>query len=140
MAINPVNPSNHAAFNRAQDIVGGVGYILQNGSTVIDWGNEKTSKSFYETRHPRTAFAKLKDGRFLLVTIDGRQPEHSIGVGLEEFAELMKELGAIELINLDGGGSTAMFLDGKVINKPSDKEGERRVGDALLVFPKSIQK
>ena len=41
----------------------------------------------------------------------------------------------MEVINLDGGGSTAMFLEGKVVNKPSDREGERRVSDALLVFP-----
>jgi len=43
------------------------------------------------------------------------------------------ELGAVDAMNLDGGGSTTMFLDGKVVNKPSDKEGERKVSDALLV-------
>lgn len=133
--INPVDTAKSAYFNLADDVVGGVGYIVQKGKTVIDWSVEKTSKGFYETRHPRTAFAQLKDGSLLLVTIDGRQPEHSIGVGLEEFAEILKGLGAVEVINLDGGGSTAMFLEGKVVNKPSDREGERRVSDALLVFP-----
>jgi exopolysaccharide biosynthesis protein len=39
-------------------------------------------------------------------------------------------------MNLDGGGSTTMFLSGKIVNKPSDKEGERKVGDAILVFPR----
>lgn len=134
--VNPANKENADDFNKATDIVGGVGYILKNGKVLIDWNSEKTSKSFYETRHPRTAFAILGDGKYLLATIDGRQPEHSIGVGLEELATILKNLGAVEVINLDGGGSTAMFLDGKIVNKPSDKEGERRVGDALLVFPK----
>ena len=134
-AINPVNASKSGDFTLADDIVGGVGYIVQNGKTVLDWSVEKTSKGFYETRHPRTAFAKLNDGMLLLVTLDGRQPEHSIGVSLAELAEILKSLGAVEVINLDGGGSTAMFLDGKIVNRPSDKEGERRVGDALLVFP-----
>lgn len=134
-AINPVDATKSTDFNFAADVVGGVGYMVQNGKTVIDWGVEKTSKGFYETRHPRTAFAQLKDGSFLLATVDGRQPEHSIGVGLEEFAEILKSIGAVEAINLDGGGSTAMYLEGKVVNKPSDREGERRVSDALLVFP-----
>jgi hypothetical protein len=139
-SINTVNPTKFAEFNQAQDIVGGVGYILQNGIAVIDWEIERTSKSFYETRHPRTAFAVLKDGSLLLITIDGRQADHSIGVGLQELAEILKELGAVEVINLDGGGSTAMYLQGKIVNKPSDREGERRVSDALLVFPKAIEK
>lgn len=135
-AIKPVNEEKFFEFKNAVDIVGGVGYILQKGNTVIDWTSEKTSKGFYESRHPRTAFAVLNDGKFLLVTIDGRQPEHSVGVGLEELAAILRNLGAVEVINLDGGGSTAMVLEGKIVNKPSDKEGERRVSDALLVFPK----
>ena len=123
-------------LERAEDIVGGVPQLVKNGRVEVSWEAEKSSKAFVETRHPRTAVAKLKDGKFLLVTVDGRS-EESAGLALEDLAKLLLEFGAVEAMNLDGGGSTTMFLDGKVVNKPSDKEGERRVSDALLVFPRS---
>jgi exopolysaccharide biosynthesis protein len=67
-----------------------------------------------------------------MITVDGRS-EASAGIGLEDLARLLLEFGAVDAMNLDGGGSTTMFLDGKVVNKPSDKEGERPVSDAILV-------
>ena len=123
------------AFLNAEDIANGVPQLVKNGKIEITWEQEKSSKSFVETRHPRTAVAKLKDGKFLMVTVDGRQKE-SVGMNLNELAALLLELGATDAMNLDGGGSTTMFADGKVVNKPSDKEGERKVGDAILVFPR----
>ncbi len=53
---------------------------------------------------------------------------------IAELAALLLELGALEAINMDGGGSTTMAVRGKVVNSPSDLAGERAVGDALLVF------
>jgi exopolysaccharide biosynthesis protein len=53
---------------------------------------------------------------------------------IEELAKLMVELGCVEAMNLDGGGSTTMVIRNKVINSPSDATGERPVSDALLVF------
>jgi exopolysaccharide biosynthesis protein len=66
--------------------------------------------------------------------VDGRQPELSVGMTLAELASLLIELGAVEAVNMDGGGSTAMVIRGRVVNSPSDLSGERAVGDALLVF------
>ena len=134
---NPETSTTKAkmAFTSVEDIVGGVPQLIKNGKIDITWEQEKASKSFYETRHPRTAVAKLKDGKFLMITVDGRS-ESSGGIGLADLASLLLELGAVDAMNLDGGGSTTMFLDGKVVNKPSDKEGERKVSDALLVFPR----
>lgn len=114
------------------DVVGGVPQLIKNGKIEITWEQEKTTKSFVETRHPRTAIAKLKDGRALLVAVDGRS-ESSGGMSLPELAAMLVEMGAVEAMNLDGGGSTTMFLDGKVVNRPSDKEGERPVSDAILI-------
>jgi exopolysaccharide biosynthesis protein len=54
-------------------------------------------------------------------------------MSLVELARLMLTLGAFEAINLDGGGSTTMVINGEVVNSPSDKTGERPVGSALLV-------
>jgi exopolysaccharide biosynthesis protein len=119
------------SFN-SEDITNGVPQLIKNGKIDITWEQEKSSKSFVETRHPRTAVAKLKDGKFLMITVDGRS-ESSGGIGLHDLAALLLEFGAVEAMNLDGGGSTTMFLDGKVVNHPSDKEGERKVSDAILV-------
>lgn len=116
----------------AEDIVAGVPQLIKNGKIDITWEQEKASKSFVETRHPRTAVAKLKDGKFLMLTADGRT-DASAGLDLYDLAAYMLELGAVDAMNLDGGGSTTMFLAGKVANQPSDKEGERKVGDAILV-------
>ena len=57
----------------------------------------------------------------------------SVGMTLQELADYILSLGATDAMNLDGGGSTTMFLDGNVVNTPSDKEGERKVSDAILV-------
>ncbi len=114
------------------DVVTGVPQLIRNGSIDITWEQERSSKSFVETRHPRTAVAKLKDGKFLLLTADGRS-DASAGIGLNDLAKLMLELGAIDAINLDGGGSTTMYVNGEIVNKPSDATGERKVSDAIVV-------
>lgn len=132
---SPTNSKMGTSFNTAEDITNGVPQLIKNGVIEITWQEEKSSKSFVETKHPRTAVAKLKDGKFLMITVDGRS-EASGGIGLEDLAKVLLELGAIDAMNLDGGGSTTMFLDGKVVNHPSDKEGERKVGDAILVAPR----
>ncbi|MDQ4121609.1 MAG: phosphodiester glycosidase family protein [Acidobacteriota bacterium] len=130
--VEPLESAKQSFFKKAEDIVGGVPQLIKNGKIEITWEQEKSSKSFVETRHPRTAIAKLNDGRALLVTVDGRS-DVSAGMNLQELAEMLLEMGATDAMNLDGGGSTTMFLDGKIVNKPSDKEGERPVSDAILV-------
>ncbi|MEP6848791.1 MAG: phosphodiester glycosidase family protein [Acidobacteriota bacterium] len=119
-------------FIDVEDIVGGVPQLIKDGKIDVTWEKEKATRSFFETRHPRTAAAILRDGKLLLVTIDGRS-ESSGGIGLADLASLLLEFGATDAMNLDGGGSTTMYLDGKVVNHPSDKEGERAVSDALVV-------
>jgi exopolysaccharide biosynthesis protein len=128
----PTLTTGKIAFIETEDITGGVPQLIKNGNIEITWENEKTTKSFVETRHPRTAVAKLKDGKFLMITVDGRS-ESSGGISLLDLARYLRELGATDAMNLDGGGSTTMWLDGAVVNHPSDKEGERKVSDALIV-------
>lgn len=125
----------YRSFRPAEDVVAGVPQLIKNSKIDITWQEEKSSKSFVETRHPRTAVAKLRDGKFLMITVDGRT-ESSGGIGLQDLAEYLLSLGATDAMNLDGGGSTTMFVDGKVVNHPSDKEGERKVSDAILVTPR----
>ena len=125
-------PSDLIKDRAKLDVVAGAPQLIKNSKIDITWEQEKSSKSFVETRHPRTAVAKLRDGKFLMITVDGRT-ESSGGIGLRDLAEYLLSLGATDAMNLDGGGSTTMFLDGKVVNHPSDKEGERKVSDAILV-------
>jgi len=116
----------------SEDIIGGVPQLIKNGKVDITWEQEKTNLKFVETRHPRTAVAKLKDGKFLMITVDGRS-ETSGGISLFDLADYLLTLGATDAMNLDGGGSTTMYVDGKVVNHPSDPTGERKVSDAILV-------
>ncbi|MGW1028077.1 phosphodiester glycosidase family protein [Streptomyces sp. NPDC002577] len=71
----------------------------------------------------------------LLVTVDGRQPTVSEGFTPAEAASFMRSLGAVDALNLDGGGSTAMAVDGTLVNTTSDATGERPVGDTVQVLP-----
>jgi hypothetical protein len=116
-----------------EDITNGVSELVRDGKINLTWEKEKAAASFALNRHPRTAIAKLRDGRILLVAVDGRQPEKSVGMTLKELAEYLLSIGATDAMNLDGGGSTTMYLNGSVVNSPSDASGERRIGDAILV-------
>jgi hypothetical protein len=94
--------------------------------------------SFYygwvHKRNPRTFGGVDAKGRTVLITADGRSTS-SMGLGIGETAAVARSLGLRNAINLDGGGSTTMVVEGAVINVPSDATGERPVGDALLVLP-----
>lgn len=131
--LSEINGRPQFRLTPADDITNGVPQLIKNAKIDITWEQEKAGRSFVEMRHPRTAVAKLRDGKFLMITVDGRQPGVSVGMTLQELADYLLSLGAIDAMNLDGGGSTTMFLDGKVVNTPSDKEGERKVSDAILV-------
>jgi exopolysaccharide biosynthesis protein len=67
------------------------------------------------------------------MVVDGRQPE-SRGVGLEELATLMLEAGAVEAINLDGGGSSTLVVNGILVNRPQGNTEQRQVMSALATF------
>src|SRR6185437_1421703 len=93
----------------------------------------------FRERNPRTAAGIARDGRrLILAVVDGREYQNA-GMTLRETADLMRGLGARDAINLDGGGSTTMVVADpashalRIVNHPSDKEGERSVGDALAI-------
>jgi hypothetical protein len=100
------------------------------------------------SRHPRSAVGISRDGRYLiLVAIDGRQPGYSESVSTAEAAEWMRKLGAYNALNLDGGGSTALVIEGPdsvpvVLNRPcgSPPGTERRVANHLGVFAQALSK
>ena len=134
--LSPVEPDQAASLKQATSIIGGGPQLIRGGRIEITNAAEKILLSFVSDGHPRTAIAKLKSGQILLVTVDGRQPGESIGMSLTMLADLLIEFGAVEAINLDGGGSTTMVIRNKLVNKPSDATGERPVSDAILLYPR----
>ena len=120
-------------------LIGGWPRILQNGMDVASEAAtvEGTISRNAEARHPRSAIGFSRDSsRVYLLTVDGRS-ENSGGATLIELAELMRKLGAWDAMNFDGGGSTTMVVGGKVVNAPSDAEGERAIGNALMVIKRN---
>lgn len=90
---------------------------------------------FTRSRHPRTMVGWTASGELLLVTADGRRPGTSEGLTLHEAADLLVDLGAVEAMNLDGGGSTTFVVNSSVVNRPSGADGERGVTSALVLLP-----
>jgi len=115
-------------------VIGGGPRLVRGGKPAAATDPGIYGAGFADARHPRTAVGVRADGRILLVTVDGRQPERSVGMTIAELTALLLELGAVDAVNMDGGGSTTMVVRGRVVNGPSDLSGERPVGDALLVF------
>jgi hypothetical protein len=124
-------------------VVGGGPRLLRRGHVAVTATAEgfapPQAPAFYGTfvaaRQPRTLAGVRADGTLLLVTVDGRRPGWSTGMTLPEAARLMRSLGAREALNLDGGGSTTMTVRGEVVNRPSDRTGERPVSDGLYALP-----
>jgi hypothetical protein len=119
---------------QSEAIVGGAGLLIRDGQLIDDWAVEQLAAGFPETRHPRTLIGTHPDGSVWLVTVDGRQPTRSAGMSLYELRSLASRLGLTQALNLDGGGSTTMWVQGQIVNSPSDVAGPRKVSDALLVM------
>lgn len=83
---------------------------------------------------PRTAIGQKKDGTVILLTIDGRSVK-SIGATLLDVQNILLEYGVVNAANLDGGSSSTMYYNGKVINNPCDSAGERKVPSTFMVLP-----
>jgi Phosphodiester glycosidase len=122
-------------FESARDIINGAGLLKRDGAALSGWlaSENLQAATFTDMRHPRTMIGVDRRGFLWLMTIDGRQPDRSLGM---TFAELMALANRLELqnaLNLDGGGSTTMVVGGEIVNKPSDATGPRPVSDAILV-------
>lgn len=115
------------------EALGGGPIIVRNGKPVFRSFEGFTTDQL-SLRHPRTGVGQLPDGRILLVAVDGRQPGYSTGLTNFELALTMMRLGCVTASGLDAGGSTTLAFDGKLLNRPSDRGGERAVAEALTLF------
>ncbi len=112
------------------DSIGGMPQLVAHRDNVAG-----TCASYFCKRNPRTGVGVTGDGTVLLVVVDGRSGD-SVGMTLIEFARTFLSLGAVKALNLDGGGSAAMWIRGRgIVSDPSDSSGERAVVNAMLVLP-----
>lgn len=152
---NPFNESGAVGWSEDQPIQilkkPESGWISTNFENVMSSGplllfdsqiQSFNNNSFHQNRHPRTAVAITNDKRLFLVTIDGRSFQ-AYGMSISELTNFLQDLGAEDALNLDGGGSTTMWIknmsENGVVNFPSDNMqfdhlGERNVANALLIL------
>jgi flagellar hook assembly protein FlgD len=115
------------------EALGGGPIIVRDGKPVFR-SFEVFTASQLAQRHPRSGVCQTADARIVLVAVDGRQPGYSTGLTNFELALTMMRLGCVTASALDGGGSTTMAFDGRLLNRPSDPGGERAVAEALTLF------
>jgi exopolysaccharide biosynthesis protein len=114
--------------------VGGGPVLVKDGAIFISNNEEKkfAGKAITD-HHPRTAMGYTKDGYIILLAVQGRMKNIAVGTTLTETAQLFIDLGAVEAINLDGGGSSCLLVNGKETIKPSDPTGQRPVPAVFFV-------
>jgi phosphodiester glycosidase len=117
-------------WSDAYDVIGGDTMLVHEGRVSVP----TYCGSYYCQAQPRTAIGVQADGRLIMVVVDGRQPGYSLGLSIVGFARLMKKLGAVEALNLDGGGASTMVVKGTVVNRPSDGH-LRHVATAAMILP-----
>jgi exopolysaccharide biosynthesis protein len=121
-----------------QTAVGGGPVLLQKGEMRITNNEElKFAGKAINDKHPRTAMGYTKDDKLIILVVQGRFPGIAEGATLGQEAQILKDLGCWEALNLDGGGSSCMLVNGKETIKPSDKEGQRAVPAVFMILTRS---
>lgn len=118
-------------WDKVTQAVGAGPCLVKNGEIYMTTLGEEFGSDVAGGRAPRTALGITKDGKALLVVVDGRS-RSSVGYTLLELARFMLEQGAVEAMNLDGGGSSQMIIGSQIVNAPSDGR-ERRLGAGIAV-------
>ncbi len=118
-----------------RDILGAGPLLIREGEVFIPVNEEVFFGTSIPEVHPRTAAGITAAGDLILLLVDGRQLI-SRGVDLPELATILFELGCVEGINLDGGGSSALVVNGVLLNRPAGTTTEREVMSAIAVFNK----
>lgn len=128
-----INSFNNSLWNEEHVIeaIGGGPMLIDDGRISITGKKENFQNDILYGRAPRTAVGLTDNDHLVFFTVDGRQPELSIGITLKELARFMKEYGIKDAMNLDGGGSARMVVRGFTMNNPSE---ERLISNGILFF------
>lgn len=120
-------------YTYQQALNAGIESAVEFGPYIIVNGKNQITNSSSGGIHPRMAIGQKKDGTFIFVVVDGRQPGYSIGTNLLELQNIFNRYNAYNAANLDGGSSATMYYNGKVVNKTSTPMGERYLPNAFIV-------
>lgn len=140
LRVLPWSPEIEAKYRKKKGTVLASGPLLLEDGETCSW--EQCDSSFVVTKHPRSAVFTTKDKRTVFITVDGRSKGNAIGVSIPELAHLIRILGGEDALNLDGGGSTTLWMkdapDNGVLNYPSDNgkfdhKGERKIPNIIYV-------
>lgn len=134
----PPNTSREQ-WDQVEHIVGGTPLLIHGCHLIEDYHPELTIESFLTKKHPRTAVGLKSTGEWVFVVVDGRFNGVFGGMTIRALAEFMLDLGCVVALNLDGGGSSTMVINGKVINEPcgeifEDGKYVEAVSDAILIL------
>ena len=137
-AHQPGQPAEPLSYENAQpwnvrDAIGAGPALVVAGQKWVTTNEEVFFGTAIPEVHPRTAAGTTAEGSLLLLVVDGRQPA-SRGVSLEELAGLMLDLGTEEALNLDGGGSSTLIVNGVLLNRPTGGMFQREVMSAIATF------
>ena len=140
LRIVPWSRETEAKYKKKKGNVLASGPLLMEDGETCSW--EMCDSSFVATKHPRSAIFTTKDKKTVLITVDGRSKGNAIGVSIPELAHLIRILNGKDALNLDGGGSTTLWMEGApengVLNCPSDNgkfdhQGQRRIPNIIYV-------
>jgi exopolysaccharide biosynthesis protein len=117
--------------------IGGGPVLIQDGKINITNREEQMFVNGVADLHPRTAMGYTKKRKLIILMVQGRTPRVAEGATLNELAKILADLGCYEALNLDGGGSSCMLVNGKETIKPSDKEGQRPIASVFIIKQKN---
>jgi hypothetical protein len=113
--------------------IGGGPVLVKDAAVLVTNKEEQMFVNGDNDRHPRTAMGYTSDKKLIILMVQGRFPGIADGATLNEEAKILVDLGCEEGLNLDGGGSSCMLVNGNETIKPSDKEGQRAVPAVFIV-------
>ena len=120
------------SWAQVTDAIGGGPTLVKAGRPIANSGESLTGAQV-RGRSPRTAVGKRADGGIVMLAVDGRRTGWSVGITTLDLALALMRYGCVTGLALDSGGSTTVAFEGKVLNRPSDRRGERPVSDGLVV-------
>lgn len=124
-----IEQSLNDPWNDATDILGVGPLLVKDGQVDVTSAQEQIGVDVTGAKAPRTAVGILRNGNVMFAVLDGRQ-SHSKGMMLDDFARFLIGMDVVDAVNFDGGGSSELIIDGKIVNSPSDGR-ERPVATAL---------
>lgn len=139
-----LEPTTTSIWQQLPFILGGGPLLIKNGQINHDYTAEKLSHKFITNRYARTAVGILANGNWLLVTAEKNTYNHSEGCTISELAQIMQNLGCLDALNLDGGGSATMYFANQIVNIPPEYPNNplniissRKVSDAIIILNKN---